>query len=131
MTRKKEFIEIPFGAFDSELQEVTYYIPKGFHAEIDGDKIVIKKIKGTTVTTVVETGDGGINALVSRNLEDIKFKIGDVIKKDTSWFTITDITGGKYWYNDRCICDISDQDKWELSQCDEFYRIEQKEEVKK
>lgn len=36
-------IEIPFGAKDSELQEATYYIPKGFHAEIDGDKVVIKK----------------------------------------------------------------------------------------
>lgn len=36
-------IEIPFGAKDSELQEATYYIPKGFHAEIDDDKVVIKK----------------------------------------------------------------------------------------
>ena len=36
-------IEIPFGAKDSELHEVTYYIPKGFHAEIDDDKVVIKK----------------------------------------------------------------------------------------
>ena len=36
-------IEIPFGAKDSESQEVTYYIPKGFHAEIDDDKVVIKK----------------------------------------------------------------------------------------
>ena len=36
-------IEIPFGAKDSELQEVTYYIPKGFHAEINDDKVVIKK----------------------------------------------------------------------------------------
>ena len=36
-------IEIPFGAKDSELQEETYYIPKGFHAEIDDDKVVIKK----------------------------------------------------------------------------------------
>ena len=36
-------IEIPFGAKDSELQEVTYYIPDGFHAEIDDDKVVIKK----------------------------------------------------------------------------------------
>ena len=34
---------IPFGAKDSELQEVTYYIPKGFHAEIDWNKVVIKK----------------------------------------------------------------------------------------
>lgn len=40
-------IEIPFGAKDSELQEVTYYIPKGFHAEIDDDKVVIKKGKKT------------------------------------------------------------------------------------
>ena len=39
----KDEIEIPFGAKDSELQEVTYYIPKGFHAEIDDDKVVIKK----------------------------------------------------------------------------------------
>jgi hypothetical protein len=36
-------IEIPYGAKDSELQEDTYYIPKGFHAEIDDDKVVIKK----------------------------------------------------------------------------------------
>ena len=36
-------IEIPFGAKDSELQEATYYIPKGFHAEIDDNKVVIKK----------------------------------------------------------------------------------------
>lgn len=36
-------IEIPFGAKDSELQEETYYIPKGFHAEIEADKVVIKK----------------------------------------------------------------------------------------
>ena len=36
-------IEIPFGAKDSELQEVTYYIPTGFHAEIDDNKVVIKK----------------------------------------------------------------------------------------
>ena len=39
----KNDIEIPFGAKDSELQEATYYIPKGFHAEIDDDKVVIKK----------------------------------------------------------------------------------------
>ncbi len=36
-------IEIPFGAKDSELQEATYYIPKGFHAKIDDDKVVIKQ----------------------------------------------------------------------------------------
>ena len=50
-----------------------------------------------------------------------KFKIGDtIIKKHNSdilyfgSFTITDITGSKYWYNDRIICDITEQDEWEL-----------------
>ena len=49
------------------------------------------------------------------------FKIGDtIIKKhnsdihDFGSFTITDITGGKYWYNDRIICDITKQDEWEI-----------------
>lgn len=39
----KNDIEIPFGAKDSELQEATYFIPKGFYAEIDNDRVVIKK----------------------------------------------------------------------------------------
>lgn len=40
----KSNFEIPFGANDSELQEVDYYIPKGFHAEIKDDRVVIKKV---------------------------------------------------------------------------------------
>ena len=40
---QEEIAEIPFGAKDSELQEAIYNIPKGFHAEIDYDKVVIKK----------------------------------------------------------------------------------------
>lgn len=40
---QEEIAEIPFGAKDSELQEATYFIPKGFHAKIDDDKVVIKK----------------------------------------------------------------------------------------
>ena len=46
-----------------------------------------------------------------------KFKIGDTIVKkqnDFGSFTITDITGGKYWYNDRIICNITEQDDWEI-----------------
>ena len=35
--------EIPFGASDSELIEESYYIPKGYHAEISKDKVTIKK----------------------------------------------------------------------------------------
>ncbi len=48
------------------------------------------------------------------------FTVGDtIIKKPVSdinfgYFTITDITGGKYWYNDRIICEISEQNDWEL-----------------
>lgn len=38
-------IEIPFGAKDSELQEATYLIPEGFHAEIKDDEVLIKKGK--------------------------------------------------------------------------------------
>lgn len=45
LNKIEDEIEIPFGAKDSELQEVTYYIPKGFYAEIDDDKVVIKKGK--------------------------------------------------------------------------------------
>jgi len=48
-------IEIPFGSKDSELQEVTYFIPKGFHAEIDDEKVVIKK--GEKPTTWSEEDD--------------------------------------------------------------------------
>lgn len=51
-----------------------------------------------------------------------KFKVGDtIIKKhnsninDFGRFTITDITGEKYWYNDRIICNINEQDEWKLA----------------
>ena len=34
---------ISFGASDSELMEATYFIPQGYHAVIDGNKVIIKK----------------------------------------------------------------------------------------
>lgn len=34
---------IPFGASDSELMEATCFIPQGYHAVIDGNKVIIKK----------------------------------------------------------------------------------------
>jgi len=43
LKKTEDEIEIPFGAKDSELQEETYFIPDGFHAEIDDDKVIIKK----------------------------------------------------------------------------------------
>ena len=36
-------IEIPFGAFDSELMHQEIFIPEGFEATIDGNKIILKK----------------------------------------------------------------------------------------
>ena len=35
--------EIPFGAFDSELIEETYFIPEGMEAVIEGDKVIIRR----------------------------------------------------------------------------------------
>lgn len=36
---------IPFGASDSELIEATYFIPQGYHAVIESNKVIIKKGK--------------------------------------------------------------------------------------
>lgn len=97
-------VEIPFGAKDSELQEASYYIPEGFHAEIESNRVVIKRGEQKPTDKV-----------------EPKFNVGDCIVKkhnsninDFGSFTITDITGGKYWYNDRIICDITEQDGWEI-----------------
>lgn len=50
-----------------------------------------------------------------------KFKVGDwIIKKQNSdinkfgKYKITDIKDGKYWYNEFIICEITEQDEWEL-----------------
>lgn len=37
--------EISFGAFDSELMRQEIFIPEGFTATIEGDKIILKKIE--------------------------------------------------------------------------------------
>ena len=42
----KEFIEMPFGAKDSELCGWEYTIPVGFVASIEKDKIIVKKEEG-------------------------------------------------------------------------------------
>lgn len=49
-------IEIPFGAKDSELQEVSYDIPKGFYAEIKDNRVVIKKTTFKVGNWVVKNG---------------------------------------------------------------------------
>ena len=39
---RKETIEIPFGAFDSELKGWEYTIPEGMKARIEGNKIILE-----------------------------------------------------------------------------------------
>lgn len=41
--QRTKLVDFDLNAKDSDLQEETYFIPKGFHAEIIGDKVVIKK----------------------------------------------------------------------------------------
>lgn len=48
------------------------------------------------------------------NVHDVIIKKHNSDIKNSGQFTITDITGGKYWYNGRIICDINEQDEWEL-----------------
>lgn len=43
LTQRKDFISIPFGAFDSELIEETIIIPDGCVATIESNKIHIKR----------------------------------------------------------------------------------------
>ena len=70
-----------------------------------------------------------------KEIVEPKFNVGDTIvpkhnpTTNKIYFTITDITGGKYWYNDRIICDIAKQDEWEVleqkpawSEEDDYYR---------
>ena len=40
---EKKDIEIPFGAFDSELGGFEYTIPEGYKAEIKDGKVVVRK----------------------------------------------------------------------------------------
>lgn len=42
-TQRKDFISIPFGAFDSELIEESITIPDGCYAVIEGRKVYIRK----------------------------------------------------------------------------------------
>lgn len=63
-------IEIPFGAKDSELQEETYYIPKGFHAEIEDDKVVIKK--GEKSAAWSDEDDYNLQCMIAKVTLDIQ-----------------------------------------------------------
>ena len=67
--------------------------------EWDAEKKELKKIE--IITHLFNVGD----TIVKKRNSDIN---------DFGRFTITNITGGKYWYNDRIICDIKEQDRWEI-----------------
>jgi hypothetical protein len=43
MKKETQKIEIPFGAFDSELHKWEYTIPEGYEAEIKDGKVIVKK----------------------------------------------------------------------------------------
>ena len=79
-TEKKELkkveneIEVPFGVKDSELKEEIYYIPKGFYAEIDDDKVVIKK--GEKPTAWSEEDKNFMYDTLS-NLTELKDRYGE------------------------------------------------------
>ena len=54
-------------------------------------------------------------------VDEPKFKVGDIIEKRHNsdinkfgHFTITDIFENSYWCDDAIICDISEQDEWEI-----------------
>lgn len=112
-------IEIPFGAKDSELQEATYFIPKGYYAKIEGDKVVIKK--GEQKPFNYENAN--IQQKDFAPQEDVpRYNIGDVLcdksyiklnKGTQSNFKITDIRNGLY-ICDKCSFPISQQDEYEL-----------------
>lgn len=48
---------IPLESADSELMKATYFIPQGYHAVIDGDKVIIKKGEATVSNNLEEACD--------------------------------------------------------------------------
>ena len=59
-----------------------------------------------------------------------KFKVGDIIIKSQNSdinkfgkFKITGIKDGRYWYSEFVICEISEQDEWELARIEPKFKI--------
>ncbi len=96
--KRSKLVDFDLNANDSDLQVETYFIPNGFHAEIDGDKIVIKQGKQKHTDKV-----------------EPKFKVGDKVRSIIDGFecTIESIDNTCY-YGDTTNFDIQDQDGWEL-----------------
>lgn len=81
--KRSKLVEFDLNANDSDLQEATYFIPNGFHAEIDGDKVVIKKGEQKSVKVP-------------------KFKVGNVIQFNGmghTRYTIKEVCGLSHYIN--------------------------------
>ena len=59
-----------------------------------------------------------------------KFKVGDIIIKSKNSdinkfgkYKITSIKDGRYWYNKFIICEISEQDEWELVRIESKFKV--------
>ena len=69
----KKKIEIPFGAFDSELIRQEISIPNGFKATIEGDKIILTRI---------ESEDERIRKRISQALHGDVLNFDEIIQAD-------------------------------------------------
>lgn len=78
---RKDFISIPFGAYDSELVSETITIPDGYVAIIEDNKIHIKREGKSAIEAIKEEKIDNVNKV------EPKFKVGDwVINKfGDSW----------------------------------------------
>ena len=90
-------IEIPYGAKDSELQEATYFIPKGYYAKIEGDKVVIKKGEEKPVNYTDEDIVGAVKDASILDMVEPKFHEGEwVACEELNTAKIISIDGDRY-----------------------------------
>jgi len=87
-------IDIPFGAKDSELIEASYYIPEGFHAEIEGNNVVIKQGEQKPVGKV--ESNFKVGDWVIRELDNTCYQIKKCIINVTNNTYGYDLTNGGY-----------------------------------
>lgn len=93
--------------------------PREFHVNPEKFFPATKEQRNTLFAKMKDAGYTFDKKALKKEVEP-KFEVGDTIAikhnpgTNKIYFTITDITGGKYWYNDRIICDITEQDEWEL-----------------
>lgn len=87
-------VEIPFGAKDSELEEVSYDIPKGYHAEIEDNKVVIKK--GEQKSAEWSEEDENLLKLSLENLTELKDRFGEEYGKVGDCIVLLESLKGRY-----------------------------------